>query len=60
MKNNLAIRGRTEHGGVAVEYILVLALIVLAVVVGRPSALERLISALHLAYQRFSFAMSLS
>jgi hypothetical protein len=48
------------RGFVAVEYLMILFLVVLAVVVGRPSALERLISALHLAYQRFSLAMSLS
>jgi hypothetical protein len=45
-------------GHVSVEYLLLLGLVVLALASGRPSAIEQLISAIQISYQRFSFAMS--
>jgi hypothetical protein len=47
-------------GFASAEYLLILFLVILAVAVGKPSAFEQFISALHVAYQRFSFALSLT
>jgi hypothetical protein len=47
-------------GFASAEYLLILMLVILAVAVGKPSALEQFISALQTTYQRFSFALSLT
>jgi Tfp pilus assembly protein FimT len=50
---------RKRQGFASIEYLVLLSIVVMLVAIGKPSPLERLISALQLAYQRFSFAMSL-
>ncbi len=48
-----------HRGAVSVEYILLIMLICIALALGKPSILEQLISALQMAYMRFSTAISL-
>ena len=47
-----------SHGQVAVEYILILVLVVLLLINGDPSPLERVFDAIKEAYERFTYAMS--
>lgn len=49
---------RTSAGQSAVEYLVVLSLLALALVVGPDSALERLFRAFAEQYLQFSYAMS--
>ncbi|MCL4183618.1 MAG: hypothetical protein KJ011_09240 [Burkholderiaceae bacterium] len=50
---------RAQRGQSAVEYLLVLALFVLALTAGPHSPLERLFEAFAERYQRFTHAMSM-
>ena len=48
-----------QRGQSTWEYIIVLALVVMVLVNGNPSPLERFFDAMKEAYARFSYAMSL-
>lgn len=57
MKNPTNLRAR-DRGQSSVEYLIVLALVVMVLVNGNPSPLQQFFDAIKGAYQRFSYAMS--
>jgi Flp pilus assembly pilin Flp len=50
---------RRQSGGASVEYLLIAALVIVVLINGDPSPLERFFDAMKTAYARFSHAMSL-
>jgi hypothetical protein len=57
MKTNYWRRAR-QRGQSTVEYIIITVLVVIVLVNGNPSPLERFFDAIKEAYARFSYAMS--
>jgi uncharacterized protein (UPF0333 family) len=57
MKHPMNLRAR-DRGQSSVEYLIVLALVVMVLVNGNPSPLQQFFDAIKGAYQRFSYAMS--
>jgi len=55
MKRPSALRGRGQS---SVEYLLILALVVVFLINGDPSPLQQFFDAVKGAYQRFTYAMS--
>lgn len=52
-------RSRGDDGQAAVDYLLVLALVALALSIGADAPVQRLIEAMTEHYRRFTWAMSL-
>jgi len=50
---------RQQSGAVSIEYLVIFILVVLVLINGNPSPLERFFDAIKLAYAKFSYAMSL-
>jgi Flp pilus assembly pilin Flp len=50
---------RVQSGAVSIEYLVIFVLVVLVLINGNPSPLERFFDAIKLAYAKFSYAMSL-
>ena len=57
MKNR-GLTGARARGQSSVEYVIVLALVVMVLVNGNPSPLQEFFDAVKHAYQRFTYAMS--
>ncbi len=55
MKN---FRPKCVRGQSSVEYLIIVALVVMVLVNGNPSPLQQFFDAMKGAYQRFSYAMS--
>jgi Flp pilus assembly pilin Flp len=52
------MKRRRTRGQSSVEYLIIVALVVMVLVNGNPSPLEQFFDAVKSAYQRFTFAMS--
>ena len=50
---------RLQSGQISIEYLVIFVLVVLVLINGNPSPLERFFDAIKLAYAKFSYAMSL-
>jgi len=50
---------RVQAGAASVEYLVISVLVVLVLINGNPSPLERFFDAMKTAYAKFSYAMSL-
>jgi hypothetical protein len=50
---------RKQAGSIHVEYLVIFVLVVLVLINGDPSPLERFCDAIKLAYAKFCYAMSL-
>lgn len=53
-----SVRRALQRGQSTIEYIIITLLVVIVLVNGNPSPLERFFTAIKEAYERFSFAMS--
>jgi len=52
------MKRRRTRGQSSIEYLIIVALVVMVLVNGNPSPLEQFFDAVKSAYQRFTFAMS--
>jgi Flp pilus assembly pilin Flp len=50
---------RVQAGATSVEYLVISVLVVIVLINGNPSPLERFFDAMKTAYAKFSYAMSL-
>jgi len=50
---------RMQAGATSIEYLVISVLVVLVLINGNPSPLERFFDAMKTAYAKFSYAMSL-
>jgi len=53
------LRRRPQRGQSSIEYLVIFVLVVLVLINGNPSPLERFFDAVKTAYAKFSYAMSL-
>ena len=58
MRHKQSPRGSRARGQSSIEYLIVLALVVMVLVNGNPSPLQQFFDAIKGAYQKFSYAMS--
>jgi Flp pilus assembly pilin Flp len=58
VKDQARRTGRRIKGQSSVEYLVIVALVVMVLVNGNPSPLQQFFDAVKGAYQRFSYAMS--
>ena len=58
-KRGHGLRGKAVQGQAMTEFLIIAALVTLAMALGSPSPLEQVISALQRFYIRFSTAMSM-
>jgi uncharacterized protein (UPF0333 family) len=56
--NRRSLSKRRIRGQSSVEYLIILAVVVLVLVNGNPSPLQQFFDAMKGAYQRFTYAMS--